>query len=105
MTPDDEVLYERSLAVLNEQIRPLLHIHGGEARIDAVDAGAGVVDLELLGACACCALAPWTYAAVLRTRLTQVDGVREVRVRGVNVSQVALDRVAQMFPARQGRTA
>ncbi|MBU2667179.1 NifU family protein [Actinoplanes bogorensis] len=100
MTPD-ETLYERSLAVLNEQIRPLLHIHGGEARIAAVDAEAGIVDLELLGACACCQLAPWTYAAVLRTRMTQIDGVNDIRVQGINVSQVALDRVAKMFPVKE----
>jgi Fe-S cluster biogenesis protein NfuA len=99
MSTADQALYERSLEVLNAQIRPLLHIHGGEARIAAVDAETGIVDLELLGACACCQLAPWTYAAVLRTRMRQIDGVTDIRVRGVNVSQAALDRVADMFPA------
>jgi Fe-S cluster biogenesis protein NfuA len=102
MNAADETMYQRSLQMLNEEIRPLLHIHGGEARIDSVDAENGVVGLELLGACACCALAPWTYAAVLRTRMTQIEGVREIKVRGVNVSQVALDRVAKMFPAPGG---
>ena len=100
MTGVDEDLYESVVEVLNQQIRPLLHIHGGEARVARVSAETGTVELEMLGSCACCALVPWTYAALLRTRLTTIPGVVDVKVKGVNVSEVAVRRMTSLFEPR-----
>jgi Fe-S cluster biogenesis protein NfuA len=96
--PAEGRMVEAAVAILNEEIRPLLHIHGGEARVVGADAETGRVDIELLGACARCALAPWTFSALLRPRLTRSPEIDEIRVKGVNVSQQALKRMADMFP-------
>ena len=43
-----------------ETIRPAVHAHGGEIRVDALDEAAGEVRLSFRGACGHCALAPLT---------------------------------------------
>jgi hypothetical protein len=55
---------------------------------------AGDIELEFEGACRACALKTVTYAIAVRERLRELPGVRDVTVRGVNLSRAALDRVS-----------
>jgi Fe-S cluster biogenesis protein NfuA len=82
--------------VVDGDIRPLLKIHGGDLTIVQV-ATDGRVELEFEGACRACALQIVTYAAGIRRRLLELPGVSEVSMRGVNVSLIALERIAEMY--------
>src|SRR6202035_5155347 len=81
---------------LDAQVRPLLRIHGGGIAVVSVSA-AGDIELEFEGACRACALKTVTYAIAVRERLRELPGVRDVTVRGVNLSRAALDRVAAAY--------
>ena len=82
-------------AIIREEIRPLLRIHGGDiALIEATD---GNLELEFEGACRACALKSVTYAIGIRERLRHVPGVSSVTVRGISLSATALERVAQAY--------
>ena len=81
---------------LDAQVRPLLRIHGGGITVVSVSA-AGDIELEFEGACRACALKTVTYAIAVRERLRELPGVRDVTVRGVNLSRAALDRVAAAY--------
>ncbi|MGD9925151.1 MAG: NifU family protein, partial [Pseudorhodoplanes sp.] len=78
------------------EIRPLLLIHGGGIDLLAIDED-GRVELEFQGACRGCALQSVTYAIGVRQRLMEIPGVREVDVRGVRLSKMALQRTAEMY--------
>jgi Fe-S cluster biogenesis protein NfuA len=82
-------------AIIGEEIRPLLRIHGGDVAL--VDATDGNLELEFKGACRACALKSVTYAIGIRERLRHVPGVSSVNVRGISLSAAALDRVAQAY--------
>lgn len=88
--------YARVCQVVDRDIRPLLKIHGGDVTIIQV-ATDGRVELEFEGACRGCALQTVTYAVGIRRRLLEVPGVSEVSMRGVKLSAIALDRVAEMY--------
>ncbi len=82
--------------ILENQIRPLLKIHGGG--IDLLDVSPdGDVRLEFQGACRGCALKSVTYALAVRHRLRELPGVREVEVDGVRLSDAALNRVERFY--------
>lgn len=82
--------------ILDNQIRPLLKIHGGG--IDLLDVSPdGDVRLEFQGACRGCALKSVTYALAVRHRLRELPGVREVEVDGVRLSDAALNRVERFY--------
>jgi Fe-S cluster biogenesis protein NfuA len=83
---------------LDAQVRPLLRIHGGGIAVVSVSA-AGDIELEFEGACRACALKTVTYSIAVRQRLRELPGVRDVTVRGVNLSHTALDRVAAAYSA------
>src|ERR1700756_3455874 len=83
---------------LDAQVRPLLRIHGGGISVVGVSA-AGDIELEFEGACKACALKMVTYAIAVRQRLRELPGVGDVTVRGVNLAQAALDRVAAAYSA------
>lgn len=91
-TPDVAVIE----GVVDAQIRPLLRIHGGGIEVVSVSDW-GDVELEFQGACRACPLKHVTYAIAIRERLRQLPGVREVAVRGANLSDAALDRVARSY--------
>ena len=82
--------------ILDTQIRPLLHIHGGDIGLASLSAR-GDLELEFHGACRACPLKAVTYAVAVRERLRRVPGVREVAVRGVGLSEAALKRVAAAY--------
>jgi Fe-S cluster biogenesis protein NfuA len=82
--------------VVDGDIRPPLKIHGGDLTIIQV-ATDGRVELEFEGACRGCALQTVTYAVGIRRRLLEVPSLSEVSMRGVNVSPIALERIAEMY--------
>jgi len=80
--------------VVDAQIRPLLQIHGGDIDVVSVSEH-GDVELEFKGGCRACPLKTVTYAIAVRERLLRLPGVQSVSVRGVRLSDAALDRVAR----------
>lgn len=82
--------------VIERQIRPVLHIHGGDLiLLDYTEAGEVVLEFE--GACRGCALKSVTYALGIRQKLLPLDGVSKVTVRGVQISEFALKRAENMY--------
>ena len=79
--------------VLDSEIRPLLHFHGGDVRIAEISAG-GQVRLEYVGACHGCHLQTVTHFVTVRERLLKVEGVTEVVASGVHISEAAKRRIA-----------
>jgi len=95
-TIGDSDTYTRVLEIVDGDIRPLLKIHGGDVRVLQVGAD-GRVELEFEGACRGCALQTVTYAVGIRRRLLEVPDVSDVGMKGVNVSPIALERIAQLY--------
>jgi Fe-S cluster biogenesis protein NfuA len=81
--------------IIDDEIRPLLRVHGGDILLVSTDDGH--VELEFQGACRACALKIVTYAIGVRERLIHLAGVNSVRVRGVNLSDAALERVSAAY--------
>jgi Fe-S cluster biogenesis protein NfuA len=81
--------------IIDDEIRPLLRVHGGEIVLLSTDDGH--VELEFQGACRACVLKIVTYAIGVRERLIHLPGVNSVRVRGVNLSDAALERVSAAY--------
>jgi Fe-S cluster biogenesis protein NfuA len=73
-------------------IRPLLKGHSGDLTIASVEDG--VITVDFHNACQSCPAISVTFAGLVRSRLLQVDGVREVRSGQVHASRRALDRIA-----------
>lgn len=78
--------------VLDADLRPLLHFHGGDVRIADVTTE-GKVRLEYVGACNGCQLQVVTHFVTVRQRLLQVEGVTDVVARGVHISDDAKNRI------------
>jgi len=78
--------------VLDSEIRPLLHFHGGDVRVAEVSAH-GQVRLEYVGACHGCNLQVITHFVTIRERLLKVEGVTEVVAGGVHISKAAKRRI------------
>ena len=81
--------------MIDDEIRPLLRVHGGDILLLSTDDGH--VELEFQGACRGCALKIVTYAIGVRERLIHLAGVKSVSVRGVNLSDAALKRVSAAY--------
>ena len=81
--------------IIDDEIRPLLRVHGGDLILLGTDDGH--VELEFQGACRGCALKIVTYAIGVRERLIHLAGVKSVRVCGVNLSDAALKRVSAAY--------
>jgi Fe-S cluster biogenesis protein NfuA len=94
MAVDRDAL-EDALAI----VRPLILGHGGDVIVNDIDDIAGVVSVELVGACRACPNISMTYVGPLRSALLAVDGVAEVRCRQVRASQAALARVSRLLGA------
>jgi Fe-S cluster biogenesis protein NfuA len=86
---------DRVERIIDDEIRPLLRVHGGDLLLISTDDGN--VELEFQGACRACALKIVTYAIGVRERLIHLAGVNSVRVRGVNLSDAALERVSGAY--------
>lgn len=85
-------VHEEDLLEALSEIRPLLRGHAGDLTIDSVSEG--VVTVQFHNACQSCPAISVTFAGLVRSRLMQVTGVREVRSGQVHASAKALDRIA-----------
>lgn len=88
--------YQAVMAVVNDDVRPGLKIHGGGVDVLRV-ADDGQVELEFTDACRGCALQSVTFAVAIRQRLLEVPGVSEVTMKGVRVSAVTLERISEFY--------
>ena len=79
---------EKIEAVLNEQVRPALHAHGGELEVDHLEDG--VLYVKLLGQCAGCPSADLTNETLVEAEL--VKALPEL-VRKVMVVQTVSDEL------------
>ena len=71
-----------------EAIRPAIQADGGDIYLRGVDAGTGVVQVELVGACVSCPASTVTLkAGIERILKDRVEGVTEV----VSVGETLLD--------------
>ena len=86
-------IWNAVLKVLDGEIRPLLHFHGGDVRLAEIAAD-GTVYLEYVGACHGCYLQVVTHFMTVRERLLKVSGVTEVVTQGVHISDAAQRRIA-----------
>jgi len=84
--------FEEDLQEALSYIRPLLKGHSGDLTIAGVEDG--VVTVAFHNACHSCPAISVTFAGLVRSRLMQVDGVREVKSSQVHASRRALDRIA-----------
>lgn len=72
-----------------EAIRPALQVDGGDVRVIELDETEGRVDLELLGACGGCPMSSLTLkAGIERILKDRVDGLNEVRAKGIDFDVV-----------------
>ncbi|GLE51406.1 hypothetical protein ATCCBAA256_09940 [Mycobacterium montefiorense] len=83
-------------AVVDSQIRPLLHIHGGDLEVLSVS-DQGVVRLCFHAACRACPLKMVTYAISIRQRLMEIPGVTDVVMDDVRLSRTAIARVEAAY--------
>lgn len=68
-----------------DAIRPALQMDGGDIRVLAVDEDAGILDVELLGACSGCPMSTMTLkAGIERILKDRVPGLTEVRAKGID---------------------
>jgi Fe-S cluster biogenesis protein NfuA len=76
----DLALLERRIRTVLEEVRPHLHVDGGDIEFVSVSAD-GIVEVRFLGACATCSLAIMTLrAGVERAILLAVPGLRRVEM-------------------------
>ncbi len=68
-----------------EAIRPALQSDGGDMRVLDYDEEAGIVNVELLGACGGCPMSSMTLkAGIERILKDRVPGLNEVRAKGID---------------------
>lgn len=94
MTPTELILAVQH--VLDSDLRPLLHFHGGDVHIMEISPE-GVVRLDYTGACHGCHLQMITHLVTMRARLVQIPGVSDVVADGIRLSQAAQERVAAAY--------
>jgi Fe-S cluster biogenesis protein NfuA len=78
--------------VLDSEIRPLLHFHGGDVQVAEIS-NDGTVRLEYVGACHGCNLQVVTHFLTVRERLLKVTGVTDVVAAGVQISDAGKRRI------------
>lgn len=83
-------------AVVDSQIRPLLHIHGGDLELVSLS-DEGVVHVRFHAACRACPLKAVTYAVSIRQRLMEIPGVTDVVMDDVRLSRTAIARVEAAY--------
>ena len=83
-------------SVLETQIRPMLRVHGGDISLLEVTPE-GCVHLRFEGGCRGCALQGVTFSVGVRQRLLRIEGIEDVRMEGVKVSNAALERAARLY--------
>lgn len=86
---------------LNSEVRPYLHIHGGE--VSLISIGDGVVTLRFEGACRACPLRPVTLLWQIRRPLLKIPGVINVQAIGLRVTESTLRAFSQIDLQRSSR--
>src|SRR2546430_17383591 len=97
LTISDAVVY-----VLDSEIRPLLHFHGGDVRVAEISNN-GKVRLEYVGACLGCPLQAGTQIFTLRARLLEVEGRTDVATSSGHHSQARKRRSAAPCSSQYSR--
>ncbi|HZQ06750.1 MAG TPA: NifU family protein [Anaerolineae bacterium] len=87
-----DTLTESVQAVLDEQIRPRLLMHGGDLELLTVQAS-GTIRLRFLGACEGCLLRPVTLVGCIVPALAQVGAIVNIEVEGMAVPDAARKRL------------
>lgn len=83
---------EAALLDALDAIRPALQADGGDIRVINLDEDAGVVDVELLGACGGCPMSTMTLkAGIERILKDRVEGLHEVRALGIDFGDIGAD--------------
>jgi Fe-S cluster biogenesis protein NfuA len=90
------VIFNAVTSVLDSEIRPLLHFHGGDVHIAEISAE-GVVRLEYTDGCHGCNLQVITHFVTVRERLLKVTGVTDVVALGAQISEPAKQRIAAVI--------
>lgn len=88
-------------ATVREKIAPMLRVHGGG--VELLEVSDRTARLRFTDACTACRLRPLTMAAAIRPRLLEIDGVEEIQVEGVRLSEAALRRFERLGGARYAR--
>lgn len=86
---------DRAQEVLDQDVRPLIQAHGGDVKITEFQDGK--LNVEFVAACAACELRPVTFAATVRRRLLDVEGVAEVECATVPLRPARLNAIANFF--------
>ena len=89
---NDSTILAAVVYVLDSEVRPLLHFHGGDVRISEISSD-GRVCLEYLAACHGCNLQVVMHFVNVRERLLKIKGVTEVVADGVRISEAAQQRI------------
>jgi Fe-S cluster biogenesis protein NfuA len=86
---------------LNREVRPYLHIHGGEITLISVEDG--VVTLRFEGACRGCPLRPVTLLWQIQRPLLKVPGIVNVQALGLKITESTLKAFDQIELQRSPR--
>ena len=79
---------------LNREVRPYLHIHGGEVTLVSVEDGVAMLRFE--GACRGCPLRPVTLLWQIRRPLLKIPGIVNVEAVGLRVTESTLKAFSRM---------
>lgn len=92
----ESMLRDQVEAILETQIRPMLQVHGGGISLLELTPD-GCVTLRFEGGCRGCALQGVTFSVGVRQRLLGIEGIQDVRMEGVKLSNSALERAARLY--------
>jgi Fe-S cluster biogenesis protein NfuA len=91
----DRLLLDDTITSLSRLIRA----HAGGLELVDVNDGEGIVTVRFTGMCVGCELRAVTAEGSVRPALQAVDGVREVRIAGLRISEEAQARLARELAA------
>lgn len=83
-------------AVLEQEVRPVLSVHGGDLDLVEVTPG-GVVRIRFQKACKGCGYKAITLAASVRQRLLAIPAVTDVQAEDVAIAPGTLRRIDALF--------
>jgi Fe-S cluster biogenesis protein NfuA len=88
---------ERIEQVLDERVRPLLQLHGGEIQVEEFDAESGTLYFRLTGQCAGCPSADLTTETIVESELrAAIPEIRQV-VLDQQVSEELLEQARKIL--------
>jgi Fe-S cluster biogenesis protein NfuA len=87
-------------AVLDQEVRPVLSVHGGDLDLVEVTPG-GVVRIRFQKACKGCGYKAITLAASVRQRLLAIPTVTDVQAEDVAIAPGTLHRIDALLSPRR----